>query len=382
MTTCPRNQWGRHILCWKRMEMPVCVWMQRGNAARSPWPARTLLRACTWPMSRAFVRYMKREVPIMNWQRHLPRLSVAIGLVVAMLMAAAATADPSEGILIGSTTGNFDSQITADGSLADWGIYWLGQALAPKVDRPNSDWLSGRSGVSYWVEDGVGCNGRVGPGYGGQNFDLEATYLGIAQSEFHGVIVTGGEQVGNRGHGRDWYYPGDIFFDTNNDNRWDFALGASDHGNVHAGRLYKPNAQYASQTWWTIPSAFSGSEPAQVRSRRVEEFLDLDNNFIYTNAINSDDDLRPSDSYLAADHNIIEFTIPWDILGLNGIEYGGTMLMHFTQTCGNDILDLEHIGVIPETPSSLDPSIPEPATIALLSCGMAGLLVLRRFKRA
>jgi len=302
-------------------------------------------------------------------------------MVVAMLMATAAVADPSEGILTGKTSGDFDSTIAIDGSLGDWEVYWLGQALAPEVDRPNSEWLPSIPGVSYWIEDGVGKKGRVGPGYGGQNYDLEAAYLGIAQNDLYGAIVTGGEQAGNRGNRSKWYYPGDIFFDMNNDNRWDFALGASDHGDIHAGRLYRPKAKYASETWWTKTTAFSSSKPAWLRSSRVEEFLDLDDDFIYTNAVYSDDDLRPSGSYRAADHNIIEFTLPWDILGLNGINYGGEMLMHFTQTCGNDVLEIEHVGPRSETPGSPGPVVPEPATIALLGCGIAGLIALKRFKR-
>ena len=45
------------------------------------------------------------------------------------------------------------------------------------IDRPASAWTPTAAGVIYQIEDSVGAGGLVGPGIGGQPFDLEALNL-------------------------------------------------------------------------------------------------------------------------------------------------------------------------------------------------------------
>lgn len=311
----------------------------------------------------------------MSWSKYSFRLFVTTSLLLVIAFTGVTRADYYEGILTGSNIGSFNGNISVDGSIADWDVYWVSQGLGAEVNRPNSEWQSGLAGVSWWVEDGIGDNGRVTPGRGGQNYDHEAAYLGIDSAGFYGAIVTGSEQAGNHASGSNWYDSGDVFFDIDADSDWDFALAASDHNGLTAGHLYKPKAKYTNKRWWTKAKAFPISTPAQLRSRKVESFFDLGSDFIYTNAVTTDDNRGPGDPYVAADHNVLEFVIPWDILTAYDIQYNGNMLMHFTQTCGNDIIELQHASL----PSGGPPHvIPEPATIALLACGIAGLIARKR----
>ena len=217
--------------------------------------------------------------------------AVLIAFLVSMVCINVAHAHYSEGILSGSTPGSFATDITIDGSLADWQVSWIINGLTPQVDRANSDWLPEAAGVSYWIEDGIGSQGHVGPGYGGQNYDYEAAYMGAAADSLDLAIAVGTEQAGNLMYsGTNRVKPGDIFFDLNADLKWDFAIAAADQEHVTAGRAYKPKDKYIDKEWWTNPTDYTGSKPARIRGNRVEEMFDLGAAFIYTNAGTEDDD--------------------------------------------------------------------------------------------
>ena len=62
---------------------------------------------------------------------------------------------------------------------------------------------------------------------------------------------------------------------------------------------------------------------------------------------------------------IWEWSVPLAQLGLTNDDFGKLMI-HWTIECGNDVLDI--------------PKVPEPATLLLLSSGLAGLAMLNRRK--
>ena len=292
-------------------------------------------------------------------------------LFFSIVVVNVAHADYSEGVWTGSTSGHFTAGITVDGSLTDWQTSWIVNGLTPQVDRSNSDWLPQASGVCYWIEDGVGSpHGRVGPGYGGQNFDHEAAYMGATGHSLELAIVTGGEQAGNYG----WSYgtrydSGDIFFDLNADSQWDFAVAAANHNGLSAGHVYRPTDGFVGGQWWTNCTDFSISSPSQMDGCRVEEIFDLGSDFIYTNAVTCDDNRLAGQCYHPYDHNVIELSIPFGQLYDSGFQVGSLVQMHFTQTCGNDIIEMD---------CSV---IPEPATLTLLSSGLIGLIYVKRRRR-
>ncbi len=66
--------------------------------------------------------------------------------------------------------------------LDDWGITYL--QWTPNASAPPN--------LNYWVEDYVsGGGGWLGPGDGGQDYDIEAMYLGWDASKYYIGIVTG-----------------------------------------------------------------------------------------------------------------------------------------------------------------------------------------------
>jgi len=283
----------------------------------------------------------------------------AIGSIAIMLImfSTAANALPSEGMTVGRTSGVFDGRIAVDGVLDDWGV----TALSPPLsDRPNADWLPSVAGVCYWIEDGVGCGGYVGPGGGGQNYDHEAGFMGINSDYLNLALVTDTEQNAS------CTTPGDVFFDINADYVPDFAVATTNHHkkfaeDVIAGGLYVPSSGYETN-WWTN-AGISSSSPARIRPDnfyvdRVTRVVDLGMDFIYHRVNN--------------DHNVIEMVVPWYLPP-------GTLpdlvTVQFTQTCGNDLLRFTC-----EPPGGGE-EIPEPATVILLGSGPIALGFYRRRRK-
>ena len=58
------------------------------------------------------------------------------------------------------------------------------------ADRGNAAWLPSAPGVAYQIED-QSTGGRVGPGYGGQPYDLQALYLQVTGNTLYITGVSG-----------------------------------------------------------------------------------------------------------------------------------------------------------------------------------------------
>ena len=302
------------------------------------------------------------------------RLVAFVAAAVLFSHVAVSYADYGENprILSGRTDGSFSTAILVDGLLDDWGTAWVIAGLPAEVDRLNSEWLPGAAGTCYWIEDGVGPKGRVGPGRGGQNFDHEAAYIGADLASLNIAIVTGTEQAGNKGG----YHTGDIFLDIDDNDQWDIAVATHDHGSLVAGSVYAPTPEYADGVWWTHGTDFPGSAPARIRGARVVEMFALDSAFIYTNPIELDDPRGTCGPFEPDDHNVIELSVLWSQLAAYDLEAGTRMAMYFTMTCGNDVIAMDC-----DLPSDdKGPRVPEPATVLLTASGLAALILRKRRK--
>jgi len=229
--------------------------------------------------------------------------------------------------------------------------------------------------TGYFIEDGPGTlsdPGYVGPGSGGQDFDVEAMYYAYLGSPGpnagDGVyvgIITGFDSTGEIGGGGATYTAGDIFFDIGNDGDWDFAVETT---GATAGHVYASLNGDETANWWTNPTSYNEAKPNAIRYSAavdVTAALGFTPSFGYNN--------------YSCNHNFIEAYVD-ELLLQNGQTAGywdglsytddTPIVAHWTQSCGNDVGEV----------SAYVPPIPEPATMAMLGCLGVGMFVARRVR--
>jgi hypothetical protein len=224
-----------------------------------------------------------------------------------------------------------------DGNLADWGV-------TPGAYGA-SDWTPD-PGVYYTVEDfdPSDPSGFVDPGTGGQTFDAEAMYISYDNDNLYYAIVTGLPATGADNGEGGIIRPGDIAFDFGNDGSYEYGIGGSDYwrnpGSLYTVSLWEPGPDWPGK----------GTVAAPTEMITYSELFHGDaSNFAYNNTF-----------YGNFDHWVIEGFVP---LSYFGVDWGQPFTAHWTQTCGNDAINVP---------------VPEPATLSLLGIGMVCLLRLKK----
>jgi len=221
-----------------------------------------------------------------------------------------------------------------DGNLNDWGV--------TPAAFGSSDWTP-NPGVYFTEEDyepGT-ADGFIDPGTGGQTFDAEAMYIDYDNDNLYYAIVTGLPATGS-----DDIRPGDVAFDFGIDGIYEYGIKTIDYWG-DAGSLY-------AVTKWEPGTDWPGKGTVAAPTEMID-YVELFNPAVSAFAYNKD-------FYGAFDHWVIEGFIPHAYFGA---DWGKPFRAHWTQTCGNDAIDVN----VP---------IPEPATVSLLGIGILGLLKLRK----
>lgn len=198
----------------------------------------------------------------------------------------------------------------------------------------------------YVAEDYVGSGGYVGPGYGGQSFDVEYLALYMDGSDLYFALETGFNVTSGVLYNGYLYKPGDFAIDVNSDGVYDYALDFSVSGSTANYSLYQVTswkdvmyAQHAAGNPFEYQTAktsspllsFAGSEGTSGSSYVLEGAFDM--------------------SYLT-------------------LYSGGPVTLHWTMECGNDYLNV-----------TTSP-VPEPSTLMLLGGGLlAAMGFARKMKK-
>jgi len=213
--------------------------------------------------------------------------------------------------------------------LSDWGVSY-------------GNWdVTGFDGYSdYEVEDwvlGSSVQGYIGPGWGGQDYDVEALYFGMDGDFYYFAMVTG-----FRPEGQDGIEAGDLFVDTNQDGGYEYAFDTSAGGALVSGitGVENPDAG-GGENWGGV------SDPFRVSTYTGPALTGFD--YSYT-----DFDGRYA----------LEVVIDKSLMGPIDRYH-----IHWTMGCGNDAADLYG-----------DP-VPEPATLLLVGGGLLGVVAGRRRRR-
>ena len=240
----------------------------------------------------------------------------------------------------------FAVTIMVDGNLTgDWGVdpsntHWIPNSTSTATGTVGSPITGSTDGINYWVEDAVGTNGYVEPGWGAQDYDVQALYLTFDDNYVYGAVVTG-FPVGGNGK----YLPGDLAFDFGADGTYEYGVAVIDHDNLTAGNLYDVSE-------WAGASIFTASNPYAISTGSSLGGAE----FFYGNKYN---------------RTVIEVAIEKSLF--TGIDWSipQDIVMHWTMQCGNDAGDVR--GTAP---------VPEPGTIMLVGAGLLGLALGRRKKKA
>jgi len=178
----------------------------------------------------------------------------------------------------------------------------------------------------------------VGPGWGGQAFDIEKIGLQFDSGNVYFGLQTGFNFLEGVISNGVTYTAGDLFIDFGSDHTWDLAIGLKSFNVSTVGTYNDPTIRNS--------TPFDLATGKNVGSATG----------VYGGGTNTFDE----------DFYSLEGVLDLKAMDLEEF-YGQSAIIHWTMSCGNDVL--EHSESAP---------VPEPATLLLLGSGLMGVAGIRR----
>ncbi len=201
------------------------------------------------------------------------------------------------------------------------------------------------SQVNWTVENWTsGGGGYLNPGWGGDEYDAEAAYMGVDNQYLYIAVVTGFPLAGRNYYG-DHYDAGDLFLDLGGNGSYEYAVDVDAGGALRSGSLGLQNPKIFGDHPWG-----GASDPLRVNSWTHSE-------------------ASSAFSYAAwQGRYAIEAKIDRSLLAESD-----SYKLHWTMGCGNDVIETE---IRP----TVEP-VPEPATLLLMGVGLGAAAVVTRRRR-
>ena len=272
-----------------------------------------------------------------------------------------------------AATPALSSTITIDSDLSDWGV--------TVADNNGSDFSSLNPNiglVASFIEDSndhAGDGGYVGPNHGGQNYDAEFLGMALQGNTMYLAIVTG--QRPDNGLKR--YSPGDIYL-TTPEGVFGIEVGGGPGGGDGSlitegaeGSTYNLRSNGYTKSYGTTDAAqtvgsiwkdadwimdpISPASPVQMSINGASTKIG-DADYAYT---------RNSST---TQHAVIELAL--DVTNMLDEDGEGLIGIHWSPSCGNDIVQAFHLATVPTSEQ-----IPEPGTSLVWLTGVGAIAALR-----
>ncbi len=244
------------------------------------------------------------------------------------------------------------------------------------ANSPSAAWAPGAgSGVQFVAEDSVGSGGYVGPGYGGQPYDLEALYVQRTATQ---LIITGisGAALSAMPRGAsgscgssDACYTfgiGDFFIGTGSAAAFTPLFGIET-----TGQHYTMHPSTGNTTGWNSPLAAGDlvsvnpvTHAGYERGLAAWTYVGAPSQLAMSGWTNIPGSAVITSPETINGHAAFQATLDLSLLGSFATQ---DLLIHWGEICGNDYL---------RTPTTT--AVPEPSTTLLLGLGLLALGLVRR----